>query len=143
MMLVSYNLFFFSRRRRHTRCALVTGVQTCALPTAQLDQATALPKIPEWERIMTEMQIVAEPMVRGAYSVDEAARELDLRADRLLEKRRWMLDRGRAFSTRSAPASSGRAGSCPARRRTRSWSSSASPRPPHCRSPSPSSLSLT
>src|SRR3546814_6257949 len=28
-----YNfLFFFSSRRRHTRCALVTGVQTCALP---------------------------------------------------------------------------------------------------------------
>src|SRR3546814_12851492 len=25
-------VFFFSRRRRHTRCALVTGVQTCALP---------------------------------------------------------------------------------------------------------------
>src|SRR3546814_8606767 len=23
---------FFSSRRRHTRCALVTGVQTCALP---------------------------------------------------------------------------------------------------------------
>src|SRR3546814_2026954 len=27
-----YFLFFFSSRRRHTRCALVTGVQTCALP---------------------------------------------------------------------------------------------------------------
>src|SRR3546814_1095698 len=27
-----YLLFFFSSRRRHTRCALVTGVQTCALP---------------------------------------------------------------------------------------------------------------
>src|SRR3546814_2205074 len=27
-----YELFFFSSRRRHTRCALVTGVQTCALP---------------------------------------------------------------------------------------------------------------
>src|SRR3546814_11469958 len=26
------DLFFFSSRRRHTRCALVTGVQTCALP---------------------------------------------------------------------------------------------------------------
>src|SRR3546814_5252419 len=26
------NSFFFSSRRRHTRCALVTGVQTCALP---------------------------------------------------------------------------------------------------------------
>src|SRR3546814_3702398 len=29
---VSFFLFFFSSRRRHTRCALVTGVQTCALP---------------------------------------------------------------------------------------------------------------
>src|SRR3546814_6589305 len=27
-----FNCFFFSSRRRHTRCALVTGVQTCALP---------------------------------------------------------------------------------------------------------------
>src|SRR3546814_6505123 len=27
-----YCCFFFSSRRRHTRCALVTGVQTCALP---------------------------------------------------------------------------------------------------------------
>src|SRR3546814_10742842 len=30
-------IFFFSSRRRHTRCALVTGVQTCALPIS--DQA--------------------------------------------------------------------------------------------------------
>src|SRR3546814_15602019 len=27
-----FYFFFFSSRRRHTRCALVTGVQTCALP---------------------------------------------------------------------------------------------------------------
>src|SRR3546814_7122112 len=27
-----FSFFFFSSRRRHTRCALVTGVQTCALP---------------------------------------------------------------------------------------------------------------
>src|SRR3546814_9116816 len=27
-----FSIFFFSSRRRHTRCALVTGVQTCALP---------------------------------------------------------------------------------------------------------------
>src|SRR3546814_17377263 len=33
MMFVGiFVLFFFSSRRRHTRCALVTGVQTCALP---------------------------------------------------------------------------------------------------------------
>src|SRR3546814_4005186 len=29
---MDYVCFFFSSRRRHTRCALVTGVQTCALP---------------------------------------------------------------------------------------------------------------
>src|SRR3546814_3281893 len=29
---MAFLLFFFSSRRRHTRCALVTGVQTCALP---------------------------------------------------------------------------------------------------------------
>src|SRR3546814_21097512 len=37
--------FFFSSRRRHTRCALVTGVQTCALPifahVLQLDHVVA------------------------------------------------------------------------------------------------------
>src|SRR3546814_20737934 len=30
--------FFFSSRRRHTRCALVTGVQTCALPISSFAQ---------------------------------------------------------------------------------------------------------
>src|SRR3546814_11738873 len=30
--------FFFSSRRRHTRCALVTGVQTCALPISRSAQ---------------------------------------------------------------------------------------------------------
>src|SRR3546814_8635494 len=34
-------LFFFSSRRRHTRCALVTGVQTCALPICLSDPRTA------------------------------------------------------------------------------------------------------
>src|SRR3546814_4438386 len=35
-------MFFFSSRRRHTSCALVTGVQTCALPIApeQIAEAT-------------------------------------------------------------------------------------------------------
>src|SRR3546814_8350402 len=34
-------LFFFLSRRRHTRCALVTGVQTCALPISR-HPATAI-----------------------------------------------------------------------------------------------------
>src|SRR3546814_10266287 len=39
--------FCFSSRRRHTRCALVTGVQTCALPICKLTVAgtTAEPRI--------------------------------------------------------------------------------------------------
>src|SRR3546814_7423441 len=48
-------LCFFSSRRRHTRCALVTGVQTCALPICTLrvtfdcdmsKEAAALLKLP-------------------------------------------------------------------------------------------------
>src|SRR3546814_19213948 len=37
-------LFFFSSRRRHTRCALVTGVQTCALPILFLAVVPELPR---------------------------------------------------------------------------------------------------
>src|SRR3546814_9315615 len=33
--------FFFSSRRRHTRCALVTGVQTCALPISDEENRSA------------------------------------------------------------------------------------------------------
>src|SRR3546814_5614118 len=36
-MLCYFLCFFFSSRRRHTRCALVTGVQTCALPICTRD----------------------------------------------------------------------------------------------------------
>src|SRR3546814_2125871 len=49
--------FFFSSRRRHTRCALVTGVQTCALPislfakAARIDRGSALDR--EAARIAT------------------------------------------------------------------------------------------
>jgi len=57
----------------------------------QLDRTTALPKVPEWERIATEMQTVAELFVRGRMSLDDAVGDIDRRADRLLEKRRWMI----------------------------------------------------
>jgi multiple sugar transport system substrate-binding protein len=62
----------------------------------QLARAKAVPKVPEWERIVTEMQIVAERMVRGEFTVQQAGAEIDRRADRLLEKRRWMIEQGRA-----------------------------------------------
>src|SRR3546814_2290491 len=37
--MLCFFIFFFSSRRRHTRCALVTGVQTCALPILGLKGA--------------------------------------------------------------------------------------------------------
>lgn len=85
-----------ARRSVWTAAGLASDPVVAPFAT-QLDHATPLPKVPEWERIVTEMQIVAERMVRGQYSIDEAAKEIDARADRLLEKRRWMLDKGRAL----------------------------------------------
>src|SRR3546814_10641588 len=35
LLVIMYIVYIFSSRRRHTRCALVTGVQTCALPIYQ------------------------------------------------------------------------------------------------------------
>src|SRR3546814_10275857 len=42
MLWSSFVFFFFSSRRRHTRCALVTGVQTCALPISDAGQAPGI-----------------------------------------------------------------------------------------------------
>src|SRR3546814_6275659 len=48
-MIFGYRLpsivFCFSSRRRHTRCALVTGVQTCALPISTIFPACRRPGI--------------------------------------------------------------------------------------------------
>src|SRR3546814_2300209 len=40
--------FFFSSRRRHTRCALVTGVQTCALPICGITQVRFAASLSRW-----------------------------------------------------------------------------------------------
>src|SRR3546814_8985010 len=45
-------VFYFSSRRRHTRCALVTGVQTCALPIYQFATDTAA----IWQRKKLEQE---------------------------------------------------------------------------------------
>jgi multiple sugar transport system substrate-binding protein len=59
----------------------------------QLERVQPTPGVPEWERIADEMRIVAERAARGEISVDEAARTLDARTDRILEKRRFLLAR--------------------------------------------------
>jgi len=62
----------------------------------QLERVKPAPKVPEWERIANEMRLVTERAAHGELSVEQAARELDARADKILEKRRWMLARGAA-----------------------------------------------
>ena len=58
----------------------------------QLERAVSTPKVPEWERIATEMRLIGEEVANGRMGVEEAATELDRRTDKILEKRRWMLD---------------------------------------------------
>src|SRR3546814_10310086 len=54
-------VFFFSSRRRHTRCALVTGVQTCALPILH----------GAWEEAQTNLQKRFEDKVEKLQRGDE------------------------------------------------------------------------
>jgi multiple sugar transport system substrate-binding protein len=59
----------------------------------QLDRVRPLPQVPEWERIATELRLVMEAVVHGDIPAARVAQEMDARADLILEKRRWMLDR--------------------------------------------------
>ena len=59
----------------------------------QLERVRPTPAVPEWERVMQEMQLAAARVVGGRDSIDTAVRQLDARVDGILEKRRWMLDR--------------------------------------------------
>src|SRR3546814_5031311 len=49
-VIVCVFFFFFSSRRRHTRCALVTGVQTCALPICPGESGPKLPSLQKERR---------------------------------------------------------------------------------------------
>jgi len=60
----------------------------------QFENVVATPKVPEWEQIaFAKVQQYAELVVRGAMTVDEAAKNLDKDVDKILEKRRWLLSR--------------------------------------------------
>lgn len=59
----------------------------------QLEHAKATPKVAEWERIANEMQRAAERVVRGGADPDETLRKLNAEVDKILEKRRWMLEK--------------------------------------------------
>src|SRR3546814_2810622 len=73
-------VFFFSSRRRHTRCALVTGVQTCALPIFRCRLLPALDELFVSDRLALRLLVselgrrtvrLAEPL-RGVLLLVEA-----------------------------------------------------------------------
>ena len=64
----------------------------------QLERVKPTPAVPEWERIAVMMQQVAARAVAGELTVDQAAAEMDRRADAILAKRRALL--GRQASSR-------------------------------------------
>src|SRR3546814_9917789 len=55
--------FFFSSRRRHTRCALVTGVQTCALPIYYARTVDLVTKAAIKEMIVPSLLPVLAPIL--------------------------------------------------------------------------------
>ena len=57
----------------------------------QLERVKPTPKVLEWERIVQEMRLASERVVRGGEDQGKALRELDARVDDFLDKRRWML----------------------------------------------------
>src|SRR3546814_9980836 len=54
--------FFFSSRRRHTRCALVTGVQTCALPIWEVAKS-ADNTLSEWNTALTAFRSATAKLI--------------------------------------------------------------------------------
>src|SRR3546814_3103059 len=56
-MICYFVLFFFSSRRRHTRCALVTGVQKCALPISEVTRVA--------REVGTEGKLGGQAQVKG------------------------------------------------------------------------------
>jgi len=59
----------------------------------QLERAKPTPKVPEWERIAQEMQLMADRVIRGGQPQDAALHEFDATVDRILGKRRELLAR--------------------------------------------------
>jgi multiple sugar transport system substrate-binding protein len=62
----------------------------------QLRHVRPTPLVPEWEQITSRVLIHVEAAARGAVTEEEALAALDADVDRILEKRRWLLDRAAA-----------------------------------------------
>ena len=80
------------RRSAWTEGALADDVYARAF-REQLERVKPTPQVPEWERIANEIKLVAEKVAHGDLTIAQGEAELNARTDRILEKRRWLLDR--------------------------------------------------
>src|SRR3546814_10577283 len=94
-------MFVFSSRRRHTRCALVTGVQTCALPISLSVKSTTCS--PEADLAGTEAEKRHVFVKRNALTVEPIYRcALVLPADRQATEQQSVLGEAEMRRPRSA-----------------------------------------
>lgn len=80
-------------RRSAWRSPLLADDPHVAAFRDQLERAKAPPAVPEWERIGQQLRIVSERVVAGQISPEQFRAALDADTDRILARRRWMLDR--------------------------------------------------
>ncbi len=81
-----------ARRSAWDEPALAGDARTASF-RLQLEHVRATPKVPEWEQIAAKVWERLEPVARGARGLDESLASLDADVERILEKRRWLLDR--------------------------------------------------
>ncbi len=86
-----------SRREAWVAGKLSDEARTAAF-SAQLSAMSPPPRVPEWERIAAAIGRHTEAMILGRMERDEALVSLDAEIDRILEKRRWLIGRGRLGS---------------------------------------------
>src|SRR3546814_8505235 len=72
-LMTGFVFFFLSSRRRHTSCALVTGVQTCALPISAGAASAAFAGLTGARR----QQPAAEWPIGAGHTVEDLIREID------------------------------------------------------------------
>ena len=81
-----------ARREAWDDSTLASNPRALAFRT-QFERVKPTPLVPEWEQIATRLQERAEAAIRGASSDDSALVQLDRDVDKILEKRRWILER--------------------------------------------------
>ena len=78
---------------RKSAWRVLQGDRELAAFGKQLERTVALPRLPEAENIVNAVAEHGQLTVRGQYTPQQAARALDTKIDRMLEKRRWVVSR--------------------------------------------------